>query len=74
MPIKAIRIADFNVGEWIDGVKIERETNQLRIRRLNLELAFWKSHFDYTYYSLEGWSGRYGKPFESRTVKVIKEV
>ncbi|MGN1329843.1 MAG: hypothetical protein ACI4VN_00695, partial [Clostridia bacterium] len=64
MPIKAIRIADFNVGEWIDGVKIERETNQLRIRRLNLELAFWKSHFDYTYYSLEGWSGRYGKPFE----------
>jgi len=64
MPIKAIRIADFNIGEWIDGVKIIREANQMRIRRLNLELAFWKSHFDYTFYSLEGWSGRYGKPFE----------
>lgn len=64
MPITAIRIGEFNVGELIKGVKIERESNTLRIRRFNPELAFWNSHFDYTYFSLAGWSGRYGKPFE----------
>lgn len=64
MPAKSVRIGEWNVGEALDGVKIMRDSNQMRIRRLNLELAFWNSHFDYTYYSLEGWSGRYGKPFE----------
>lgn len=64
MPLRGVRIGDWNLGEAIEGVKIMRDSNQMRIRRLNLELAFWNSHFDYTYYSLEGWSGRYGKPFE----------
>ncbi len=64
-PLYGIRAGEyFNVGEAIKGVKIDRDNNTMRIRRLNLELAVWKSHFDYTYYSLEGWSGRYGKPFE----------
>ena len=64
-PLYGIRAGEyFNVGEAIKGVKIDRNSNTMRIRRLNLELAVWKSHFDYTYYSLEGWSGRYGKPFE----------
>ncbi|MBP3463058.1 MAG: hypothetical protein J6K45_01030 [Clostridia bacterium] len=64
MPIYSVRVADFNIGEAIKGVKIDRSTNQMRIRRINWELAVWKTHFDYTYYSLEGWTGRYGKPFE----------
>ena len=64
MPALGLRIGEYNLGELIQGVKIDRETNTLRIRRLNLELAFWKSHNDYTYYNLNGWSGRYGKPFE----------
>ena len=62
MPLKAIRIGEINVGELIDGVKIERSTNTLRIRRLNFD--WFNTHNDYTYYSLKGWSGRYGKPFE----------
>ncbi len=64
MPLRGVRLGDWNLGEALEGVKIMRDSNQMRIRRLNLELAFWNSHFDYTYYSLEGWSGRYGKPFE----------
>ena len=62
MPLKSIRIGDINVGELIDGVKVERSTNTLRIRRFKFD--WFKSHNDYTYYSLAGWSGRYGKPFE----------
>ena len=62
MPFKSIRIGDINVGELIDGVKIERSSNTLRIRRLNFD--WFNTHNDYTYYSLKGWSGRYGKPFE----------
>lgn len=64
MPIEAIRVGQLNLGELIEGVKVDRATNTLRIRRFNPELAFWNSHFDYTYFSLAGWSGRYGKPFE----------
>lgn len=64
MPITALRVGEFNVGELIKGVKVDRASNTLRIRRFNPELAFWNSHFDYTYFSLAGWSGRYGKPFE----------
>ena len=30
-------------------------------------LAFWNWHQDYTIYNLEGWTGRYGKPFELLT-------
>ena len=62
MPFKSIRIGDINVGELMDGVKIDRSTNTLRIRRLNFD--WFDTHNDYTYYSLSGWSGRYGKPFE----------
>lgn len=64
MPLTALRVGDLNLGELVDGVKVERATNTLRIRRLNLELDFWNTHNDYTYFSLAGWSGRYGKPFE----------
>lgn len=64
MPVEAIRVGQWNVGELIKGVKVDRASNTLRIRRFNPELAFWNSHFDYTYFSLAGWSGRYGKPFE----------
>ena len=63
-PFYGINLGPFNVGELVEGIKVERETNTLRIRRLNPELAFWNTHFDYTYYNLSGWSGRYGKPFE----------
>lgn len=52
------------IGELVDGVKIDRESNTMRIRRWNLELNIFKTHRDYTYYSMEGWTGRYGKPFE----------
>ena len=62
MPFEAFRIADFNVGELARGVKIDRDSNTLRIRRLNFD--WFNTHNDYTYYSLAGWSGRYGKPFE----------
>lgn len=64
MPITALRVGEFNLGELLEGVKVERETNTLRIRRWNLELDFWNTHRDYTYFSLAGWAGRYGKPFE----------
>lgn len=64
MPIMAIRVGEFNLGELIAGVKVERETNTLRIRRLNLDLNIFNTRFDYTYFSLAGWAGRYGKPFE----------
>ena len=64
MPAYGITLGEANVGEAIKGVKIDRATNTMRVRRINFELAFWKTHFDYTYYSLEGWTGRYGKPFE----------
>jgi len=64
MPVYSVRVGEFNIGEAIKGVKIDRATNTMRIRRINWELAFWKTHYDYTYYSLEGWTGRYGKPFE----------
>ena len=62
MPLKAVRIGEFNVGEFIDGVKVDRSSNTLRIRRLNFD--WFDTHNDYTYYNLAGWSGRYGKPFE----------
>ena len=62
MPFKSLRIGEINVGELVDGVKVERSTNTLRIRRLNFD--WFNTHNDYTYYSLKGWSGRYGKPFE----------
>ena len=62
MPLKSVRIGEINVGELIDGVKIDRSSNTLRIRRLNFD--WFNTHNDYTYYSLAGWSGRYGKPFE----------
>lgn len=52
------------VGEVVEGVKVERSKNTMRIRRINFELKFWKTHLDYTYFGLEGWTGRYGKPFE----------
>ncbi len=64
MKYDAIRVGELNLGELIDGVKIDRETNTLRIRRLNLEAMILDSHFDYTTFNLSGWSGRYGKPFE----------
>lgn len=50
------------IGEIVNGIKVERESNQLRIRRFNFDWL--NSHFDYTYFNLEGWTGRYGKPFE----------
>ena len=62
MPFEAFRLGDFNVGELVRGVKIDRNSNTLRIRRLNFD--WFNTHNDYTYYSLAGWSGRYGKPFE----------
>ena len=62
MPLKSLRIGEFNVGEFMDGIKVERSSNTLRIRRLNFD--WFNTHNDYTYYSLAGWSGRYGKPFE----------
>ena len=62
MPFKSIRIGEINVGELVEGVKIDRSSNTLRIRRLNFD--WFDTHNDYTYYSLAGWSGRYGKPFE----------
>lgn len=62
MPFKSITIGDLNFGELADGVKIERKNNTIRIRRLNFD--WFDTHNDYTYYSLAGWSGRYGKPFE----------
>lgn len=58
MPLTGLRVGEYNLGELIKGVKVERETNSMQIRRWNsLEI-------DYTYFSLEGWTGRYGKPFE----------
>ncbi len=62
--VQGITIGDFNVGELIKGVQIERSSNTMRIRRLNMEFLVWKSHDDYTYFDLGGWTGRYGKPFE----------
>lgn len=62
--INSIRINGTSLGEIMDGVKIDRETNTMRIRRLNLEANLLKSHYDYTYFSMSGWTGRYGKPFE----------
>lgn len=52
------------VGQLTQTVKIDRSTNTMQIKRLNIGWKFWKAHIDYTYFNLEGWSGRYGKPFE----------
>lgn len=63
VPLKLVYpIAD--LGPIIEGVKVDRENNLLRIRRWNFEILLWETHRDYTYYDLTGWSGRYGKPFE----------
>ena len=64
MPLTGITIGDFNVGEFVRGIKVDRENNSLRIRKTHLKLDFWNSYNDYTYYNLAGWTGRYGKPFE----------
>lgn len=64
MPLTGLRVGEYNLGELIKGVKVERETNTMRIRRWNIHWDFWNARRDYTYYSLEGWTGRYGKPFE----------
>lgn len=50
------------VGELVQKVRIDRSTNTMEIKRLNV--GWFKAHNDYTYFSLEGWTGRYGKPFE----------
>lgn len=52
------------VGQLTQTVKIDRSANTMQIKRLNIGWKFWKAHNDYTYFNLEGWSGRYGKPFE----------
>lgn len=52
------------VGDLVKKVRIDRSTNTMEIKRLNIGWKFWKAHNDYTYFSLEGWTGRYGKPFE----------
>ena len=39
-PFYGINLGPVNVGELVKGIKVERETNTLRIRRLNPELAF----------------------------------
>ena len=51
------------VGDLVKKVRIDRSTNTMEIKRLNIGWKFWKAHNDYTYFSLEGWTGRYGKPF-----------
>ena len=53
-----------SVEQLVRGVRVDRATNTMTIRRANLELNIFDSHFDDTTFSLEGWSGRYGKPFE----------
>ena len=58
MPLTGLRLGEYNLGELIKGVKVERETNSMQIRKWNF------SKIDYTHFSLEGWTGRYGKPFE----------
>ena len=64
--ISSVRIGSVDLGELVDGVQIDRTSNTMRIRRLNTSsgLAIWRWHNDYAYFSLAGWSGRYGKPFE----------
>lgn len=52
------------VGDLVQKVRIDRSTNTMEIKRLNIGWKAWKAHNDYTYFSLEGWTGRYGKPFE----------
>ena len=53
-----------SVEQLVRGVRVDRATNTMTIRRPNIELNIFDSHFDETTFSLEGWSGRYGKPFE----------
>lgn len=55
---------DTPLGSLVQKVRIDRSTNTMEIKRLNIGWKFWKAHNDYTYFSLEGWTGRYGKPFE----------
>lgn len=52
------------VDQLIRGVSVNRPSNTMTIRKLNIGSDFWNAHYDYTTFSLEGWSGRYGKPFE----------
>lgn len=52
------------LGELTQKVRIDRSTNTMEVKRLNIGWKVWKAHKDYTYFSLEGWTGRYGKPFE----------
>lgn len=61
-------VAD-QVANLVEDISVDRENNLLKIKRVNTgegvaKLAFWNWHYDYTYYNLAGWSGRYGKPFE----------
>ena len=55
-----------SLGELLKGVRIDRASNMMEIKRMNFSsgLAFWNWHQDTAYFNLEGWSGRYGKPFE----------
>lgn len=64
MPAWGINIGDINIGELVKGVSVDRASNTMKIRRLNIGWDVWNAHFDYTTFSLEGWTGRYGKPFE----------
>ena len=71
-------IADFSVGplgsvvmsntikaKLVDDISINREAKTLKVSRLDTNLS-WRApvQLDQTWYNLEGWSGRYGKPFE----------
>ncbi|MBR3132990.1 MAG: glucosaminidase domain-containing protein [Clostridia bacterium] len=54
---------EFVTNNLMDKLSVNRETNTLIIERTDFDGLF-KSSRDVTYYNLEGWSGRYGKPFE----------
>ena len=55
---------DTPLGSLVQKVRIDRSTNTMEVKRLNIGWNIFKAHNDYTYFSLEGWTGRYGKPFE----------
>ena len=50
----------------VNDISIDRASNTMKIGKLNTSsgLKVWKWHYDNTYYNLEGWTGRYGKPYE----------
>ena len=64
LQLSGIKLARDIINEFTNKISIDRESNTLMVKRLDAGWDFWNNHTDTMYYNLDGWAGRYGKPFE----------